>query len=1032
MKKVVCALCVAVAAGVAMAEPSAVVNGSNQLVYTVGEGETYTVSESWSTSLAGIVKEGAGKLVVSVANASFAKPVFVNAGVLEASVDKALGADVVTVASGAAINITQTGCGQSTYYNTTLKNVIIAGTGPDGLGAITFNGGGSADQYFPRVTLSADATIGGRARWGARVFNLAGHTLTVDSPSNYLMFNGTTLENPGHVIANNLTFQGGVTMNGGSANTYTINTRAGGDSYLSMWGSSKAPKWTLVVATNATFRAGGTYGGSTMRNYGKWDGPVVLQEGTTLTVNSYDSTDNCIQFSQAISGAGALKKVSANLLYLDASSSAPNIYTGGTILEGGRTYFNRPAALAGYDQPGRFTVSGSAIAAFWCPVDCWTADSIRTAVNTSTSFAETGHVCYYIPTNVTITESEGFNKKVTLTTEGWGTLRWTAPFTDEIPARIHGLAAGAPLVLATGSRAPCAYFYNENGLVRLEDGTDLDLGSSIDVTLAGTSRTIISNACLRTVLTPSDGTKTFNVNGTSAGAVLEILDGAVVSNKVMVGSSNDRRGAVYQRGGYVRHYARGANDGWCGSGNAKSYGYYELSGGMIEIGGWFGFGHGTGAGVLSVSGGTYKSSDTPFARGGYGRVHMTGGSMQSSTIYIGEQQWGGGTERGDNWVTLAGTGAVMQASGTVQICQRTNAYTSVLNLNAGVLCAQSVYEPSYDAAHRSSTAKSFLNINGGTFRAYAANGAVFGSGSTALDRVTIYEKGFVLDTNGKEISNLSVPFQKPEGRGVLSIAYPAGTVRTGYIGSPEIHLDGGDGEGATAYMAFDSKTGTIGDIEVTSAGWNYTQAPIAWFYTPDRTTAVTCTVSLTEGDLPSGGLVKIGAGEIKLGAHCTYTGETVISNGWFTIMNAGTLPEGNTVRLAGDALTSFCVWTNHVRLAGFGGSGRLVNTANDASKVSLTVTEKLLFDGIDLADGKTLNATAIPFRLGPDVKVQISNTNSLETSGKSYTLVTVASGREFTYAPALLDLPRPWTVYLADNGRTLKLAYQCATMLILR
>lgn len=1011
-------------------------NASNQIVYTVDEGVTNTVSAAWPTDVAGIVKEGLGTLAIGVTNANFTKPVFVNAGVLSTKCDNGFGADVVTVADGAAVHYGLTGCGQGISYNTKCKDVRIAGTGPDGRGAVVFVGSGSGDMMLPLITLTADAMVGGNIRWGFVKCDLQQKTLTVNAPSSYMMFNGNSFVNPGHVRATRVTYQGGVTMNGGSANTLTLNGASG--CQLNYWGSTKHQYWTLNVVSNAEMRSGGSYSNS--RNQNWWDGPVNISEGRTLTVTSYDNTDNCVQFEGVVSGGGAIRKLSENGLYFDAANDGtPNTYTGGTTLEGGTTYFNRSAALACYDQVGKFAVKGSATASFYCQTGRWSAEQIQTAVNNSTNFAETGHVEYNVPSGLTFVQDaeHGFNKPVTITARAGGKLVWQAPFSDDVPARIHGRES--TMVFETGGHAPCTYFQNDGGTVRLEGGTDLDMGSGRDANISGNSKTIVSNACWRTLLTDSGATSALYVNGTGTpGATLEILDGAVISNKIHVGTSNNTRGAVYQRGGFVRHYARGANDGWCGSGNAKTYGYYELSGGTLHVGGWFGIGHNSAGGVMNISGGLYKCGDTPVARGGYGRLYMSGGSIEAtSNIIVGEQQWGGGENLGDCWVTVTGTGTLMKTTSSLMLCERTNNYVSVVNLNGGVVSAQSVYEPQfaatdkgYTAAMRAASAKSFLNCNGGTFRAHADHATVFGSASTKLDRITVYEKGLVVDTNGKTITNLHTPLRAPSGRGVKSITY-TGT-KTGYIGSPEVHISGGGGEGATAYVAFDSKTGTIGDVEVTSAGWDYTSAPTVWFYTPGRTTAITCTVALTEGDLPSGGLVKIGAGEFKFGSQSTFTGDTVVSNGTFTLMDHLALPEGNTLKLAGSGV-ALAVWTNNVTLAGFGGAGRIQKTSSNASLPgTLTVTDKLHFDGALLASGASLNATAIDVAAGPDVTIEVSNTNALETTGRAYTLMSVNANSAFTRDFALANLERPWMVVRTDGGTKLKLVYSIGTVLTFR
>lgn len=1011
------------------AATTVVTNDANQIVYTVDAGETNTVSVALPTNLAGLVKEGEGTLALSATN-TFTYPVFVNAGYLQPTADKAIGGGVVTIADGAAVNVAMTGLNQNISYNTTCPNIKVAGSGPDGQGALRLNGGGSGDKLFPLVTLTGDAMFGGVTRWGVSKCDLGGHTLTILTPGNYEMFNANTFLNPGHIRAHKVTFQGGVTLNGGSANTFTM-YKSGGE--LRYWSSSKAPTWTLKVDENTTVMAGGG-SGRTNRNNNRWSGPVQIAAGKRMTVSYYDSTDNAVQFNGVISGEGELYKTGGNNLYLDAGSdSTPNTYTGGTRVDGGTLVLNRPGALACYDQVGKFNVTGSPTISFYCPPDRWTPETIRTAVNTSTNFSPTALISHNVSSSYPpVTYTEGFNKVVEIGIEGGGELCWKTSFKDDT-TRLY--VNNGTMTLDYPTTFYCPWGAVGYGTLKLQGGVCLDQRNAADFTVGGGSawaKLIVSNATLKAEYTSSGATRELKVGSTAAaGAIVEVLERGVISNRIQVASGTKQRGAVYQRGGLVRHYARGGNDGWCGSGTS-SYGFYDLTGGTLHIGGWFGFGHNSSAGVLQMTNGTIKVGELPIGRGGYGRMYMSGGTVQStSQIVIGEQQWGQGENLGNAVITVDGENALMKTTSEIRICQRTNNYQSVLNINRGVVAAPVIYEPDYQKAQRSASARSLLNFNGGTYRAMSDRSEFLGGSGYRLDRVTIYEKGATIDTSSFTLLDLGVPITGASGKGVTSITY-TGT-RTGYIGSPEVHVSGGGGEGATAFIPFDSKTGTIGDVIITSRGNDYTSAPTIWFWNAARTAAITCTVEIAEN--VSGGLTVVGPGELKLGAKNTYTGDTVVSNGAaFTIMCPETLPVGNTVKLSalgGD--TRFAVWTNDVTLAGFGGSGRLVKTStDDAHPGSVRVTDKLHFDGAELAAGKTLAATGLGFSLGENVSIEIANTNLLELSGRAYPLITVSAGSEFSYTPALANLEQPWKVIRTDDNKTLKLLYSVGTVMILR
>ena len=111
---------------------------------------------------------------------------------------------------------------------------------------------------------------------------------------------------------------------------------------------------------------------------------------------------------------------------------------------------------------------------------------------------------------------------------------------------------------------------------------------------------------------------------------------------------------------------------------------------------------------------------------------------------------------------------------------------------------------------------------------------------------------------------------------------PAEVALDGYAMPPVVYISGGGGDGATAHVRFNPRTGTIErEIEVTCPGWGYMVEPTVTITAPDMKTTVTCEVALTEGDQEDGGLTvkKGGSGSsayLMVYATNTYTGDTVI------------------------------------------------------------------------------------------------------------------------------------------------------------
>ena len=140
----------------------------------------YSIAGTGTISgLGSLTKSGAGKLTLSTAN-TFSGDIQLNAGILAAGHSQAFGANeqMITVASGATLDT-------AGYLNVSRDyDVTIAGNGVDGSGAI-INSGIENLSGFRSITLSADATIGGTARWdmrpitaGSGLLNLANFKLT--------------------------------------------------------------------------------------------------------------------------------------------------------------------------------------------------------------------------------------------------------------------------------------------------------------------------------------------------------------------------------------------------------------------------------------------------------------------------------------------------------------------------------------------------------------------------------------------------------------------------------------------------------------------------------------------------------------------------------------------------------------------------------------------------------------------------------------------------------------------------------------
>ena len=162
--------------------------GPGALRVTVPEGETLAFTAGSAPKFAGtLVKDGAGTLVISGAMTAVTG-ITVAEGVIKYGAQSVIaGGITVKVLDGAAIDMAGNGNGNVPIYD-------IAGSGPDGSGALRNFGSdvteGSAQMRGLR--LSADAKVGGTGNLGEinnsynqpDCFDLNGHTLTIDIPSN--------------------------------------------------------------------------------------------------------------------------------------------------------------------------------------------------------------------------------------------------------------------------------------------------------------------------------------------------------------------------------------------------------------------------------------------------------------------------------------------------------------------------------------------------------------------------------------------------------------------------------------------------------------------------------------------------------------------------------------------------------------------------------------------------------------------------------------------------------------------------------
>ena len=382
---------------------------------------------------------------------------------------------------------------------------------------------------------------------------------------------------------------------------------------------------------------------------------------------------------------------------------------------------------------------------------------------------------------------------------------------------------------------------------------------------------------------------------------------------------------------------------------------FEVQGGTVSING--------GNSLLICRGG---ASNAEFYMGG-GTATINQIRMGGELNYAADK---GADPGGQAVLTLSGTNNPSLSVSTLRLNDRTNQFTSVVNLNAGRLKASSSISDVTRTSATRNNCKSFVNFNGGALRLEATENAILSSTTYCPTRVTVFGKGATIDYD-LGAGNWNTPFQKPEGRGIKSITVPDEAMTEGYAMPPVVYITGGGGEGATAHVRFDPRTGRIDrEIEVTSPGCYFISAPTVTIKAPDMKTDVTCNVVLTEGEQESGGLTKTGTGYLSVYAANTYTGETVVAGGTFYMQNAEAVPLVSNIRLAGGHLATKTFNPSRAR---FGGYGSFASW--DSNR--LTITNELHYSAADLEQGRNIKCTGGHFYLGDNCVVSIDDFGSL-------------------------------------------------------
>lgn len=756
------------------------------------------------------------------------------------------------------------------------------------------------------------------------------------------------------------------------ANVFSGGTQVIGGTLVGASSTALGSNSGLSVASGATFAYRPTSGGSL--NLGS--GVITLVGGSTIG-GALGSTlsQSVIQSSSAASASGSIK---VDLFIASGGGVAFGTHnlvtTSGGLTSGGATY-----ALGGLYNATNFTVSNLTVTDTTVSIDVATAATLASAywkgglgagnnvwalsngsasnwvansngtgptplvpgVGATVNFSATGATnqsamvlgASMAIRNLVVSDTSG----ITLNSDG-NSLTIANSSGINVNSSAGAVTLNAPIVLGASQT------WTNNSTNALSVGGAVSGGFSL--TKSGTGVLNLSGANTFTG-TLSITAGTVNLSGgltsqasvassSNSKAILNIQSGATLSGSsvaIILGAAG-ASGAVYQTGGEVL-LNQNLNFGLNGTSVAGSYGFYQISGGVLTD---------TGAGTVRfrVGGGGSYSRGLIYQTGGtvlinYGNglevganatgnfvdangvAYLTGGTLTALSNRIGYNNTtsssggirGEQTVDGSALVTINGNTILAQGAGD----------TGILNLNGGVFATKQI-------SRGNANGLSIVNFDGGTLKAAAS--ASSGSFMTGLTRANVLAGGLIVDTSNQTLT-IGQALLAPTGNGVTTIAVTDGG--SGFVGAPYVSITG-DGTGATAVANMvDDGTGNgtfkIASITITSPGTDYTGVPVVTLVGGGGTGAVLGSVALAANT--SGGITKTGAGTLTLSGANTYTGATVVdaggmlvagSNSAFGINSAATV--NGTLRTAG----------RNIALGSLAGSG----TVENASATAATLT----------------------------------------------------------------------------------------------
>jgi hypothetical protein len=444
--------------------------------------------------------------------------------------------------------------------------------------------------------------------------------------------------------------------------------------------------------------------------------------------------------------------------------------------------------------------------------------------------------------------------------------------------------------------------------------------------------------------------------------------------------------------------------------SAGSFGSFIQSGGLFKLeGGSLSAGR-AGSALFHVSGGT---NDTRVTQGG-----------QAQRFFVSD--WGGCSD-----VTVSGEGTLL-ATETFRFGGGGTLSTNVFNVNDGATVKASRF-----FKHKSAGTASLITVNadGGALvptMAYDWTNEGLSNPSCCPDHFVIWKKGLVIDTSESAgsvpASHMPFSFESPSGKGVESIALPAGGdyAAATYFGPARIVFEDETGWGASAYAEYDFDTKQHTKVVITSRGCNYSDNAKAYVESPDCAIRYECTLMLSDNAGLGGELVKRGQHDLYLYATNTTAGGVAVESGTLYVGSDGVVPSNTPVRVEYGATLRFPTSAPLV-LSSFAGAGSVPGC-------EITVTKSLRAKCADLFAGKHADIDG-DLTFAPGATFTITDPENLAAYKRCKAAVAF-SALHVNGEPTLAFEGKPtgsarWTLSRLDDS-SFKFGPNIATVIVLR